>query len=92
MLKNTFLYQVVLHELKKQPFSSNQKFSIYRKLYGLHSKLFFTHKNFFCTSLFSLSAKISLFHKPKVFLLHKPFLIAIQSNPFPPSTAHFNIP
>ena len=38
MLKMAFLYQVALHEPKKQPFSANQKFSIYRKLYALPSK------------------------------------------------------
>ena len=68
------------------PFSANQKFFFCKKLYELHSKPFFTHKNFFCTCLSSLSAKISHFHKPKVFLLHKPFLLPPKATLFcPPS-------
>ena len=50
------------------------------------SRLFRKQKLFFCTSLSSLSSKISRFHKPKVFYLHRPFLIA-SKKPF--STLHF---
>ena len=67
MLKNAFLYRVALHDLKKQPFSAKQENFIASKLYELYSKPFFTHKNFFCTCLSSLSAKNSHFHKPKAF-------------------------
>ena len=77
---------------KKRLYHESKNFFISRKLYELHSKPFFTHKNFFCTYLSSLSAKNSHFHKPKAFLLHKPFLVAIQSNSFPPSAAHSHHP
>ena len=58
MLKNTFLYQVVLHELKKQPFSANQKFSVCRKLYALPSKASrFRNQNTAHSNNFLLSSK-----------------------------------
>ena len=94
MLKNTFLYRVALHELKKQPFSAKQKFSIYRKLYELHSKPFFTHKNFFCTYLSSLSAKNSHFYKPKAFFCTNLSLLpsqAILFRPPPPVPTTLNL-
>jgi hypothetical protein len=52
------------------------------------------HKNFFCTYLSSLSANISNFYKPKVFLLHKPFychpkqLFSTLRCPFQPSLTY----
>ena len=42
------------------------------------------HENFFCTYLFSLSAKNSHFHKPQVFLSHKPFLLPSKATLFCP--------
>ena len=70
-LKNAFLYRLALHELKKSSFPRIKKISISRKLYGLHSKPFFTYKNFICTSLFSLSAKTSIFTNQKFFFCRK---------------------
>ena len=68
--------------LKPKRFPSAESFTNFTQ-----SRIF-THKNFFCTYLSSLSAKISHFHKPKSFCLHKPFHIARQSNLFPPSIFH----
>ena len=59
-----------MHELKKRLYRESKKF-ISKKLYELHSKPFFTHKNFFCMCLSSLFAKNSHFHKPKGFLFQK---------------------
>ena len=92
MLKNAFLYRVALHELKKQPFSAKQKFSIYRKLYELHSKPLSYAQKLFCTCLSSLSAKNPHFHKTKAVLLPKLFLIPTQNNSFPPSISHSHHP
>ena len=92
MLKNAFLYRVALHELKKQPFSAKQKFSIYRKLYELHSKPLSYAQKLFCTCLSSLSAKNPHFHKTKAVLLPKLFLIPTQNNSFPPSASHSHHP
>jgi hypothetical protein len=47
------------------------------------------------TFLFRLALyepKKRLYREPKAFLLHKPFLIVIQSNSFLPSASHFNVP
>ena len=68
---------------KKRLYRESKNF-ISRKLYELHSKPFFTHKNFFCTYLSSLSAKISHFYKPKAFLSHKPFLLPSKATLFCP--------
>ena len=77
---------------RKNAFFANQENFISRKLYELHSKPFFTHKNLFCMCLSSLSAKNSHFHKPKALHLHTPFLFSIQNTPFPPSTSHSHHP
>ena len=53
--------------------------------YCCKSRLFYLQKPIFCKSLSLLVSKNAHFHKPKAFLLHKPFLIPIQSNSFPPS-------
>ena len=66
--KEFFLYRVALHELKKQPFSAKQKFSICRKLYGLHSKPFSQTKSF----LFTESLRTAL--KNRFFPYKKPFI------------------
>ena len=82
MLKNTFLYQVVLHELKKQPFSAKQKVFVYRKLYALPSKTArFLNQNIACSNHFLLSSKTA-FSRTKTFLLHKPFLAGFKNHPF----------
>ena len=79
MLKNAFLYQVTLHELKKFAFSAKQKFSIYRKLYKLHSKpLFYAQKPLLHVPFFAVRKK-SHFHKPKVFLLQKALRTVLKS-------------
>ena len=70
-----------MQELKKRLYRESKNF-ISRKLYELHSKLFFTHKGFFCTCLSSLSAKNPHFHKPKVFLLQKALCFALKSLSF----------
>ena len=57
-----------MHELKKQPFSAKQKFSICRKLYGLHSKPFSQTKSF----LFTESLRTAL--KNRFFPYKKPFI------------------
>ena len=76
-LKNTFLYQVVLHELKKQPFSANQKVFVYRKLYALPSKAFrFRNQNTARSNNFYCPQKPP-FYVQKTFYFHKPFLVAI---------------
>ena len=111
-LKKAFLFRFALHARKKMPLSRIKKFSLAETL-RTSLKSFFTHKNFFCTCLSSLSAKKFPFsqtksfsfaesftkcpQKPpfyvqKAFLLHKSFLFTIQSNSFPPSAAHFNVP
>ena len=92
MLKNAFLYRVTLHELKNCSFPQNKSFPFTESFTYFAQSRFLTHKNFFCSYLSSLSAKISNFHKPKVFLSYKPFLIPTKSNPFSPSTAHSNHP
>ena len=66
---------------KKRLYRESKNF-ISRKLYELHSKPFFTHKNFFCTYLSSLSAKISHFYKPKAFLSHKPLRTVLKKRLF----------
>ena len=84
MLKNAFLYWVALYELKKQPFSANQKVFHYQKALRTSLKAIFTHKGFFGTCLSSLSAKISHFYKPKAFLSYKPFLLPSKATLFCP--------
>ena len=64
------------------PLSRIKKNFISRKLYELHSKPIFTHKNFFCTCLSSLSAKNSHFHKPKAFLLQKALRTVLKNRLF----------
>ena len=91
-LKKAFLYQLALYGLKKLSFPQTKSFPFIESFTNFTQSRFFTHKKFFCTCLSSLSAKISLFHKPKAFLSHKPFLIPTQSNSFLPSAAHFNHP
>ena len=49
-------------------------------------------KAFSLSDNFAGDVKAVLFRKTKALLLHKPFLIAIQNNSFPPSAAHFNVP
>ena len=66
---------------KKRLYRKSKKF-ISKKLYELHSKPFFTHKNFFCTCLSSLSAKISHFYKPKAFLSPKPLRTVLKKRLF----------
>ena len=60
-----------MHELKKQPFSANQKFSIYRKLYGLHSKPFLRTKFLLHVPFFAVRKKIPIFTNQKVFFCRK---------------------
>ena len=64
------------------PLSRTKKFFVSRKLYELHSKPIFTHKNFFCSCLSSLSAKNSHFHKPKAFLLQKALRTVLKNRLF----------
>ena len=62
MLKKAFLFRFALHELKKQPFSANQKLSIYRKLYALPPKASrFRNQNIACSNSFLLSSKTAFF-------------------------------
>ena len=77
---------------QKPPIFTNQMSCFYPNFFLFPPKTFF-----FCplpipTALNLLSAKISHFYKPKAFYSHKPFLIAIQSNPFPPSASHSHHP
>ena len=79
---------------KNSPFPQIKKISISRKLDELHSKPFFTHTNFFCTCLSSLSANISNFYKPKAVLSHKPFLLPPKATLFhapPPISTPLNL-
>ena len=73
---------------RKNAFIANQKISLAESFTNFTQSRFFTHKNFFCTCLSSLSANNSHFHKSKAFLLYKPSLIVTQSTPFPPSAFH----
>ena len=57
--------------IRKNAFIANQNKFHQQKLYKLHSKPFFTHKNFFCTCLSSLSAKISIFTNQKFSIYRK---------------------
>ena len=52
---------------RKNAFIANQKIFISRNFTNFSQSRFFTHKNFFCTCLSSLSAKNSHFHKSKAF-------------------------
>ena len=86
MLKNTFLYQVVLHELKKQPFSAKQKVFVYRKLYALPSKTArFRNQNTACSNNFLLFSKAAFFTYKKPFIRTNLYL-------FPPKTTFFHPP
>ena len=67
MLKKAFLFRFALHELKKTPLSRIKKIFISRNFTNFTQNHFFTHKNFFCTCLSSLSAKISIFTNQKLF-------------------------
>ena len=66
----------------------------------LHVPFFAVRKNFQFSQTKSFSFAESFancpqkppFYVQKAFLLHKPFLVAIQSNSFPPSASHFNVP
>ena len=82
MLKKAFLYRIALYELKKQPFSANQKVCVYRKLYALPSKASrFRNQNTACLNHFLLFSKTA-FSRTKNFLLHKPFLAGFKNRPF----------
>ena len=81
MLKNTFLYRVALHELKKFAYSANQKFSIYRKLYELHSKSFLRTKTSFAQAFFRCPQKF-LFCTSKKFTAHTNFPCSHPKQPF----------
>ena len=65
-----------MHEPKNRLYRESRKFhySLAESFTNFTQSHFFTHKNFFCTCLSSLSAKFSHFYKPKAFLLHKSFL------------------
>ena len=52
---------------RKNAFIANQKISLAESYTNFTQSRFFTHKNFFCTCLSSLSAKNSHFHKSKAF-------------------------
>jgi hypothetical protein len=77
---------------RKNAFIANQKISLEESFTNFTQSRFLTHKNFFCTCLSSLSAKIFPFSQTKSLLSHKPFLVAIQSYSFPPSASHSNHP
>ena len=66
MLKKAFLFRFALHELKKTPLSRIKKIFISRNFTNFTQSHFFTHKNFFCTCLSSLSAKIPIFTNQKL--------------------------
>jgi hypothetical protein len=90
--EKSFSFSVALHELKKFAFFANQKFSTYRKFYALPSKASrFRNQNTACLNYFLLSAKTAFSHT-KNLLVHKPFLVAIQSIPFLPSASHSHNP
>ena len=66
-LKKAFLYWLALYELKKQPFSAKQKFSICRKLDALPSKASrFRNQKTAHSNNFLLSSKTA-FHVQKTF-------------------------
>ena len=82
MLKNAFLYRIALHELKKQPFSANQKVFFCRKLYALLLKASrFRKQNTACSNNFLLSSKAA-FLRQKAFIILKPFLAGFKNRPF----------
>ena len=70
----------------------NQNIALLTTFYCPQKPPFYVQKPFFCTSLPLRVSKTTHFHKPKAVLSHKPFLVAIQSNPFPPSTSHSRHP
>ena len=69
---------------RKNAFIANQKISLAESFTNFTQSRFFTYKNFFYTCLSSLSAKNFHFHKPQVFLLHKPFLLPPKATLFCP--------
>ena len=93
MLKNTFLYRIALHELKKSPFPRIKIISLPESFTNFTQSRFLRTKNFFCTCLSSLSAKITIStnHKPffctslsllpsKAALFHPPLPISTPLN------------
>ena len=95
MLKNTFLYRVALHELKKQPFSAKQKVFFCRKLYALPSKASrFRKQNTACSNNFLLSSKAAFLHtKSLLFAQTFPYSHPKQSfsalrSPFQPTLTY----
>ena len=85
----TFVEKFLYCTWKSSAFTKQKVFYFQKALrIALKNHLFVHKKLFFCTSPSSLFSKISHFHKPKAFYLHKPFLITIQSNSFPPSISH----
>ena len=67
MLKSAFLYRVALYELKNCSFPQNKSFPFTENFTDFTQSRFFTYKNFFCTCLSLLSAKISIFTNQKFF-------------------------
>ena len=71
MLKNSFLYRIALHELKKYAFSANQKVFFCRKFYELHSKPFLRTKTSFARTFLRCPQKTPIFTNQKFFFCRK---------------------
>ena len=84
MLKKAFLFRFALHELKKTPLSRIKKIFISRSFTNFTRSRFLRTKTSFCTCLSLLVSKTAHFHKPKDFLLHKPFLLPPKATLFCP--------
>ena len=69
---------------RKNAFIANQKNFISRKFYELHSKPFFTHKNFFLHVPFLAGFKNRPFSQTKRFSFAQTFFTATQSSLFCP--------
>ena len=84
MLKNTFLYRVALHELKKQPFSANQKVFRQQKTLRTSLKAIFTHKNFFARAFLRCPQKFPIFINQKPFFRTNLSFLLSQTTLFHP--------
>ena len=102
MLKNTFLYRIALHELKKTALFRKTKVLHLQKALRTSLKAVFTHKNFFLhvpflasfkkrpfsqTKSFSFAQTFPYCHpKQSFFTLHLPFALSLTYCP-PKNTA-----
>ena len=91
-LKKAFLFRFALHARKKMPLSRIKKFSLAETLRTSLKAVFYAQKLLLLMPFFAVRKKFPFSQTKKSFFCTNPSLIAIQSNSFPPSAAHFNAP